>query len=434
MPSIESVDALKLLPPHLLVDDGPRVGVIVHGSPGDDMDFVARKTHPPELLDRWLREMEACLLVVGHTHKPMVYRSEAGLVINPGSVISAPRGVDLADLRLARLGCLHRDVSRRRERWAGRGRSLGRREGWNRPRFLTSRRKSKRRVCRELLLENDHRLDVVLLLRNLARRHEFFLMGTMPRAEGDASASGRLVEPSQASTPGVRIVRHAPFASDGRTIWDLVPEYEWFQAPADDGQLMDCHAVLAEIERRADGLLDDDRWRLAQQRGRYTSWSAEADTFGYDPETQVGAEFRYAAAGAIATAVEDDPNRLLQFMDYYRSDYERDPEATHPQHRAAVCRLIDDLHGNPFRPAIVRRDRVSETALDLARTIYEDRAFDLMPILGDALEEAGCTDGDILRHCRNGGMHARGCWVVDQVTMREWLPQYRARRNSAGSR
>jgi putative phosphoesterase len=90
MPSIETVEALKSLPAHLLVEDAPRVGVIVHGSPGDDMDFVTKSTHPPALLDRWLRDMNADLLVVGHTHKPMLYRSEHGLVINPGSVISAP--------------------------------------------------------------------------------------------------------------------------------------------------------------------------------------------------------------------------------------------------------------------------------------------------------------------------------------------------------
>ena len=90
MPSKSSVESLTLLPSHLLVADGPRVGVVVHGSPGDDMDFVTRKTHPPALLDRWLREMNANLLVIGHTHKPMLYRSAAGLVINPGSVVSAP--------------------------------------------------------------------------------------------------------------------------------------------------------------------------------------------------------------------------------------------------------------------------------------------------------------------------------------------------------
>jgi putative phosphoesterase len=90
IPSAQSVESLKLLPAHRLVEDGPRVGVIAHGSPGDDMEFVTRNTHPPYLLDRWLREMGADLLVVGHTHKPMLYRTEHGLVINPGSVISAP--------------------------------------------------------------------------------------------------------------------------------------------------------------------------------------------------------------------------------------------------------------------------------------------------------------------------------------------------------
>src|ERR1700722_10620160 len=47
MPSAESVEVLKLLPPHLLIDDDSRIGVVTHGSPGDDMDFVTRKTHPP---------------------------------------------------------------------------------------------------------------------------------------------------------------------------------------------------------------------------------------------------------------------------------------------------------------------------------------------------------------------------------------------------
>ena len=89
-PTRETVEALQSWSDHLLVEDGPRIGTIVHGSPGDDMDFVTHKTHPPDLLDRWLVEMGVQLLVVGHTHKPMLYRSEHGLVINPGSVISAP--------------------------------------------------------------------------------------------------------------------------------------------------------------------------------------------------------------------------------------------------------------------------------------------------------------------------------------------------------
>jgi len=51
---------------------------------------VTRKTHSPLRLEQWLKTMNADLLIVGHTHKPMWYSGAAGLVINPGSVISAP--------------------------------------------------------------------------------------------------------------------------------------------------------------------------------------------------------------------------------------------------------------------------------------------------------------------------------------------------------
>jgi hypothetical protein len=55
----------------------------------------------------------------------------------------------------------------------------------------------------------------------------------------------------------------------------------------------------------------------------------------------------------------------------------------------------------------------------VAQAIYDERAFDRMSILADALEEAGCTDQDILAHCRSGGDHVRGCWVVDLVLGKE---------------
>ena len=53
--------------------------------------------------------------------------------------------------------------------------------------------------------------------------------------------------------------------------------------------------------------------------------------------------------------------------------------------------------------------------IPLAQSLYADRAFDRLPILADALEEAGCTDADILAHCRGPGPHVRGCWVVDLI-------------------
>jgi hypothetical protein len=56
------------------------------------------------------------------------------------------------------------------------------------------------------------------------------------------------------------------------------------------------------------------------------------------------------------------------------------------------------------------------TVEKLARGIAEERAFEQMPILGDALEDAGCSDAAILEHCRRPGRHLHGCWVVDLLT------------------
>ena len=80
------------------------------------------------------------------------------------------------------------------------------------------------------------------------------------------------------------------------------------------------------------------------------------------------------------------------------------------------CLLLRDLFGNPFRSpvAFAKRWR-TETVVSLATGIYADRAFDRMPILADALEEAGCDHPEVLTHCRSAGPHARGCWVVDEV-------------------
>ena len=77
--------------------------------------------------------------------------------------------------------------------------------------------------------------------------------------------------------------------------------------------------------------------------------------------------------------------------------------------------LLRDIFGNPFRPAVFdSRWRTADT-LGLARGIYAHRAFDRLPLLADALMDAGCDDDQIISHCRTGGPHVRGCWVVDLV-------------------
>ena len=66
-----------------------------------------------------------------------------------------------------------------------------------------------------------------------------------------------------------------------------------------------------------------------------------------------------------------------------------------------------------FRPIALDPLWLASPVPELAESIYVDRAFDRLPLLADALEDAGCTNADILNHCRQPGVHTRGCWVVD---------------------
>jgi hypothetical protein len=83
--------------------------------------------------------------------------------------------------------------------------------------------------------------------------------------------------------------------------------------------------------------------------------------------------------------------------------------------KAAECGLIRCVFGNPYRPAAFDPSWLTSTVVAVARGIYDDRAFDRMLILADALQDAGCEDEAILMHCRSGGPHARGCWVIDRL-------------------
>jgi hypothetical protein len=90
--------------------------------------------------------------------------------------------------------------------------------------------------------------------------------------------------------------------------------------------------------------------------------------------------------------------------------------------RPKQLHLFRDVFGNPFRPVSVNTRWLAwndGVVLKLAQGIYEDRAFDRLPFLADALEEAGCDNADILAHCRQPGPHVRGCWVIDLLLGKE---------------
>jgi hypothetical protein len=97
----------------------------------------------------------------------------------------------------------------------------------------------------------------------------------------------------------------------------------------------------------------------------------------------------------------------------------RPPQNSRLPDAAQFAAFFRDIFGNPFRPVTFDSRWQTETVVVLATGIYTDCAFDRMPILADALEEAGCDNADILNHCRGEGPHVRGCWVVDMVLGKE---------------
>jgi hypothetical protein len=87
---------------------------------------------------------------------------------------------------------------------------------------------------------------------------------------------------------------------------------------------------------------------------------------------------------------------------------------------AALQTLVNDIFGNPFRPVSFSPEWRTSTAVALARQMYDSRDFSAMPILADALQDAGCDNDDVLNHCRDPKQaHVRGCWVVDLVLGKE---------------
>jgi hypothetical protein len=82
--------------------------------------------------------------------------------------------------------------------------------------------------------------------------------------------------------------------------------------------------------------------------------------------------------------------------------------------RIMACLLLRDIF-TPFWSQSINPEWLTSTVLALANGIYVEKAFDRMPILADALQDAGCDNEDVLNHCRVPGPHVRGCWVVDRL-------------------
>jgi len=87
--------------------------------------------------------------------------------------------------------------------------------------------------------------------------------------------------------------------------------------------------------------------------------------------------------------------------------------------RLSCERLLREIFANPFRPVAFDPSWRTSTAVAIAKGMYESRDFAAMPLLADALQDAGCEHPDMLDHCRGPGPHVKGCWVVDFVLGKE---------------
>jgi hypothetical protein len=124
--------------------------------------------------------------------------------------------------------------------------------------------------------------------------------------------------------------------------------------------------------------------------------------------------FRAAADSGAAPAPEEDPPPIWR----RRPLPVQDPDVGAAL-EARQADLVRDVFGDPFRPAAIDPSWRSDSVRRLAQMIYEERHWDDLPILADALEDAGCADAAVLAHCRGGGEHARGCWLVDRLAGQE---------------
>jgi hypothetical protein len=187
-----------------------------------------------------------------------------------------------------------------------------------------------------------------------------------------------------------------------RRIWHLLDEY--------------CREAIEIAERHADGLARSNELRAVrnrlEQRIRATSHSARDEgALAVFSACEMPPDGRWSLRCA-ANAVSDAQGEIPW-------PYESSGPTPYQAECIAQGHLIRDVYGeSPNQEVSIPLAwylRGGGALREIARAIYGERAFDRMPILGDALEEAGCDDADILAHCRSSTEHVRGCWVVDAI-------------------
>ena len=196
-----------------------------------------------------------------------------------------------------------------------------------------------------------------------------------------------------------------------------------------------CQPAIETIERYADGLANDNELIAARKRSqRYGDRAYRKGNQSIEGDLAFRDSYRGQLVARAAGRKPDDLSMVLYFATMcvgserlgYRPDYDtkthEDWLKVQSEDEAEQAGLFRDIFGNPFRPVTIDPAWLrwnDATVPRLAQQMYDSRDFASMPILADALEEAGCTNADILEHCRGPGPHVRGCWVVDLVLGKE---------------
>src|SRR5215468_1921083 len=170
-------------------------------------------------------------------------------------------------------------------------------------------------------------------------------------------------------------------------------------------------AAVEVCERRADGLATHEEQRAARAASLLASegpgsLNRAVRELLVAVQGKRAATLRRAARCAARAAAGADGSWWTPWGKRRAREDEQRAQAT----------LLRDLFGNPFRRVALDRAVLTwygHTVPRLARGLYEERAFDQLPVLADALEDAGCDDASVLAHCRGPGPHVRGCWVLD---------------------
>jgi hypothetical protein len=176
-------------------------------------------------------------------------------------------------------------------------------------------------------------------------------------------------------------------------------------------------AAVEVSERHADRLASDLEVETALLAAREAAARRQAAR-GTRPWPRAGRTQRVAEEGAWAAyyTLESSPYSVGAVARATEIVAELRGLAFDAQPGHWQCHLLREVFGNPFRPAAVDPAWLrwgGGCVMKLAQRIYAERRFRDLPVLADALEEAGCTNPDLLSHCRTGGAHVRGCWALD---------------------